>query len=152
MGATAGQDIWGRRSPLPPSGFEPLIVYRSLVATDYFQLHSIRVLERMRILGPDRTSEKNGDNFMIRNFLICILRRIIRLNNDGWTMTASKTSEENWETMPLGRPTCRWNGNIKMDLGVVGCQTGLNSSCSCYCSVSKRYEPYGYTRGGQLVH
>jgi len=34
MGATAARDIW-ERSPLPPSGFEPLIVYRSLATTDY---------------------------------------------------------------------------------------------------------------------
>lgn len=32
---------------------------------------------------------------MIINFLICILRHIIRFNNDEWSMTAPKTSEEN---------------------------------------------------------
>lgn len=49
----------------------------------------------MRILGPDRTREKNGDNSMLKYFIICNLRHIIRLNDDGWGMTASKTSEEN---------------------------------------------------------
>ena len=53
MGATAGQNIWGRKSPLPPSGIEPLIVYRSLVATDYesFNISSyiLSVCKRGRI-------------------------------------------------------------------------------------------------------
>jgi hypothetical protein len=146
MGATAAQDIWGR-SPLPPSAFEPLIVHRSLVTTDYasFNMSSyiLSVFER-----PDRTREKNGDNFMLRNFLICIPRHIIRLNNDD----SVEDIRGKRKTMPLRRSTCRWKGNIKMDLGEVGCQTGLNSSCFCYCTVPKRCEPYGYIRGGELVH
>ena len=48
-------------------------------------------------------------------------------------MTASKTSEENRKTMPHGRSRCRWKGNVKMDLGEMGCQTGQNSSVPVQC-------------------
>jgi len=30
--------------------------------------------------------------------------------------------EETWEKRPLGRPRCRWEDNIQMDLQEVGCE------------------------------